>query len=98
MHYVYKIEIIGKIRYIGYTQDIKSREKQHNYLCFSKGKNKILYNNIKRNFPMVNQIKLIVLKTFSTKLEAKRFECYLILNDYFTKRELWQRIPRITDV
>jgi predicted GIY-YIG superfamily endonuclease len=98
MYYVYKIEINKVTRYIGYTGDIESRNKQHNYLCFKKMKSKILYNNIRKLYPSLKKINLSVVKVFSTKLEAKRFECFLILHDHFSKKELWQRIPRITDV
>jgi predicted GIY-YIG superfamily endonuclease len=97
MFWIYRIDIDKKTRYIGYTEDIDRREKQHNYLCFSAGKNKELYNNIKK-LSKTKTITLTPIKTFRTKVEAKRYECFLILNDYFTKKELWQRVPRITDV
>ena len=95
MHWVYRIEIAGVTRYVGYTQDIDSREKQHNYLCFKKAKKKVLYNNIRMT--NTREIKLLPVKTFPTIIEAKRYEAYLILNDYFNKKELWQHIPRIRD-
>ena len=98
MYYVYKIKIDNKTRYIGFTQDITTREKQHNYLCFNQKKKKELYNNVRVFHPSVKRFELCMVKTFRTKIEAKRFECFLILHDYFTKKELWQRIPRITDV
>ena len=98
MYYIYRIEIDKKIRYVGYTHDIESRKKQHNYLCFKKMKSKILYNKIRRNYPNITELKLNIVKTFTTKVEAKRFECWLILNDHFGSKELWQRVPRITDV
>lgn len=98
MYYVYRVMIDKKVRYVGYTQDIELRKKQHNYLCFKKMKSKILYNNIRRFYPEMKEIKLNIVKTFPTKVEAKRFECYFILHDYFNKRELWQRVPRITDM
>ena len=97
MFWIYRIDIDKKTRYIGYTEDIDRREKQHNYLCFSKHKKKQLYDNIKRH-TKATTITLTPIKTFRTKVEAKRYECFLILSDYFTKKELWQRVPRITDV
>lgn len=97
MYYVYKIKVLGKTRYIGYTENIDIRQKQHNYLCFKKGKKKKLYDSI-RTIKDITKIDLITIKTFQTKIEAKRYECFLILNDYFTKKELWQNIPRITDI
>lgn len=98
MYYVYKVRIGSKIRYVGYTNNITAREKQHNYLCFKQEKKKILYNNIRKYYPDVKEISLITVKTFSNKVDAKRYECYLILNDYFTNKEFWQRVPRISDV
>lgn len=98
MYWVYRIEISDKTRYIGYTANIETREKQHNYLCFKKGKKKVLYDNIRKERPRLNEIKLRAIKSFRTKVEAKRFECFLILNDYFNKKELWQKVPRITDM
>lgn len=98
MYYVYKILIDNQIRYIGYTKDMAIREKQHNYLCFTARKNKILYNNIRKDFPNIKQIKLKLVKRLPDKLTAKRYECLLILTDYFSQRKLWQRVPRITDV
>lgn len=93
---VYKVTIDGTIRYIGYTCNLKQRQSQHNQL-YKSGKKKILYNNLRRR-KHEGDLKLEVLKTFTTKTRAKRYECYLILKDYFTKNELWQRIPRISDI
>jgi predicted GIY-YIG superfamily endonuclease len=95
MFWVYRIEVDGITRYIGQTKNIDAREKQHNYLCFKKNKKKVLYNNIR--IVKQNKIKLIPVKTFSTHIEAKRYEAFLILNDYFNKKELWQHIPKIKD-
>jgi len=93
---VYKITIDGTTRYVGYTGDLKQRQNQHNRL-YKIGKKKILYNNLRRrNYE--GELNLEVIKTFTTKVRAKRYECYLILKDYFTKNELWQRVPRITDI
>lgn len=98
MFYVYRIEIQSTTRYIGYTEDIIKREKQHNYLCFKKNKKKILYDNTKKVSPSLKGFELKIMKTFRTKIEAKRWECFLILNDYFNKKELWQHVPKITDM
>lgn len=96
MYWVYRIEVEGVTRYIGMTGDVYGREKQHNYLCFKKGKKKRLYDGIRRG--KEKEIKLIPIKTFGTKIEAKRWECFLILNDYFGKKQLWQLVPKITDM
>jgi len=90
------IKVNGVVRYIGRTNDLERREKQHNYLCFKKQTKKQLYQEI-RNYP-ITDIKLQRVKSFQSKVDAKRWECYLILNDYFGKKLLWQRVPRISDV
>jgi predicted GIY-YIG superfamily endonuclease len=96
MYVVYRIEIEGITRYIGLTNDITRREKQHNYLCFKAGKKKALYDEVRK--VSLAKIELIIVKTFTSKVEAKRFECLLILTDHFNKAELWQKVPRISDM
>jgi len=95
---VYKILIDKKTRYIGHTNDLLRREKQHNYLCFRTKNKKILYNKIKTLYPEYGDLSLIEIKGFNTKIEAKRYECFLILTDYFGDKELWQQIPKISDM
>lgn len=96
MYYVYRIEVENTTRYIGYTENLEIRKKQHNYLCFKTQKKKILYQSI-RKLKTMSQIELIPIKSMKTKIDAKRYECFLILNDYFNKKQLWQKVPRITD-
>lgn len=96
-YFVYVIKIKGIVRYIGMTNDLVMREKQHNYL-FSKGKKKILYDKIRVLNKDIKNIKIEMVKAFDKKEDAKRWECYLILADYFNKKQLWQRVPRISDV
>ena len=99
MYWVYRVEVLGTTRYIGYTDNLIRREKQHNYLCFKACKNKKLYDGIKKIKEIKNKkIELTPIKTFRTKVEAKRYEAFLILNDYFNKKELWQHIPRRSDM
>lgn len=91
---VYKIEIDGIIRYIGHTNNIKRRQTQHNYL-FKKGKKKELYDNITdRSIRLV----LTPLREFKSKTDAKRYECLLILQDFFDNKLLWQKPPQIKDM
>jgi predicted GIY-YIG superfamily endonuclease len=91
---VYKIEIDGIIRYIGHTNNIKRRQTQHNYL-FKKGKKKELYDNITDK-----SIRLVLtpLREFKSKVEAKRWECLLVLQDHFSDKSLWQKPPQIKDM
>ena len=91
---VYKIEVDGITRYIGHTNNLKRRQTQHNYL-FRKGKSKDLYDNITdRDY----KFKLIPLREFKSKVEAKRWECLLILTDHFGDKLLWQKPPQIKDM
>lgn len=96
-YYVYIIKISGIIRYVGYTYNLEERQKQHNYLCFKKQTNKKLYKEI-RNLEKIKFIKIEKIKTFKSRVEAKRWECYMILKDYFNKKSLWQNVPKITDM
>ena len=91
---VYKIQIDGVARYIGHTNNLKRRQTQHNYL-FRKGKSKLLYDNIKDK---TTELILIPIKEFKSKVEAKRWECLLILLDHFGEKLLWQKPPQIKDM
>lgn len=95
MYIVYKVKIMDSIRYIGYTNDIKRRQYNHNYLL-KKGKKKILYDELRKL--NILSIELLPIKYFKTKVEAKRYECLLILNDHFTNKQLLQKVPRISDM
>lgn len=91
MNWVYSIEVKGVVRYIGITNNLKRRQTQHNYL-FKKGEEKELYSNIR----LINEDEKIVLKPiyeFSSLLDAERYECFLILKDYFSDKQLWQSPP-----
>ena len=92
MNWVYSIEINGVIRYIGITNNLKRREKQHNYL-FRKGETKELYSNIRLVKPD-EDIVLNPMYEFSSLVDAERMECYLILKDYFGDNNLWQSKPK----
>ena len=94
--FVYKVEIDDIVRYIGFSGDIIRREKNHNYLCFKRLDKKILYEKI-RSETHSKEIKLQVIKEFSKETDARRYECFLILKDYFAKKQLWQKVPQITD-
>ncbi len=93
--FVYRVIINNVTRYIGYTSDLKKREYTHNYLFNQPKPTKLLYKKAKE----LNQtyITLIPIRGFKTKVESKRYEMLLILNDHFGNKELYQSIPKITD-
>lgn len=95
---VYEIWIDGVVRYIGYTKNLQLRQKQHNRLCFKTDYKKDLYNKIRADYPHIKSLTLTENRQFTDKVEAKRWECLLILNDHFLSGDLWQKVPRISDV
>jgi predicted GIY-YIG superfamily endonuclease len=95
MEYVYQITIDGVVRYIGRTNDIRRRQNEHNR-HFRNDVVKELYNNI-RLLHKEYIITLEPIKTFKRKTDTKRYECLLILQDYFGSKILWQKCPRIAD-
>jgi len=98
MNYVYEIknENLETI-YIGRTNDLDRREKEHNRNCFNKKViKKELYKYI-RNETNIKFIKLYPVGIFKTKIEAKRFEMLLILQDFFGNKKLKQKVPSISD-
>jgi predicted GIY-YIG superfamily endonuclease len=95
--YVYEIIIDGIRRYVGITMDVGRRQTNHNYLCFKKVDNKELYLNIRNKYPDLEKIELKELREFKGEVDARRWECYLILKDYFNEGNLWQKVPIIKD-
>lgn len=93
---VYSININGFDIYIGMTNNILRREYEHNYKL-KKGINNELYNYLR--CLNINDIKLKKIKTFENRLDAKRYECFLILKNYFESEfKLKQKIPIIKDI
>jgi predicted GIY-YIG superfamily endonuclease len=99
MNVVYKIEYDGNPVYIGRTNNLSRREKEHNRFlrlpADDKRRRKVLYQFLSESG--CNEVKLIPIMEFDTKVESKRYECMLILLDWFTNRELKQRVPNISD-
>jgi predicted GIY-YIG superfamily endonuclease len=91
MFFVYEIVIGGVRRYVGYTNNIKRRQSQH-VRDYQKGSPKYLYLMTAKTAPKTIY-QLNVLRQFPNKGDAQRYEAYLILKDYFTKKELWQSFP-----
>lgn len=88
---VYKIKVGDKTRYIGYTENIVRRQKEH-IRDYKKGSVKYLYKKTREIAPETIY-ELILVKDFTNKGDAKRYEALLILLDWFGKRELWQSPP-----
>jgi len=92
--YVYSILYRNKMIYVGHTNDIVIRQKQHNYL-YKKGNNKPLYNYLRQVVGFDQKIELIVIGVYESRVEAKRREMFIILTDYFDKKKLKQKVPSI---
>lgn len=93
MNYVYVIKIEGVVRYIGITNNIKTRQSQHRRdLKNFNGKGKYLYKMIRESGLELN-IELEVIYEFKNRGDAARMECFLILKDYFGDKELYQSYP-----
>jgi predicted GIY-YIG superfamily endonuclease len=91
MVWVYRIQIDGVTRYIGITNNLKRREKEHNKL-FRNDLKKFFYKKV-REYHNEIEMTLEPICEFNNKLEASRMEAKLILDDYFRDRELWQAPP-----
>ena len=90
MNFVYEIIVDGVRRYVGITNNIKRRQSQH--IRDAKTKDKFLYRMIRENSPETT-ISLNIIAEFDNKGEAARWECKLILDDYFSDKNLWQSFP-----
>lgn len=88
---VYKIKVNGITRYIGYTDNLIRRQKEHTRE-YKKGGTKYLYRMTREVAPETIW-ELILIKDFTNKGDAKRYEAFLILIDWFGKRQLWQAPP-----
>jgi len=94
MYVVYEIRYENERVYVGYTgRTLTKREYEHNYQM-RKGNKRTIYKFMRNKD---SEIKLKKLKTFKTKTEAKRWECYLILKDYFNENKLLNKVPNISD-
>ena len=95
---VYKIEFEGKIVYYGHTSNLKLRQYRHNYDCFTNKMSKILYNYLRDKG--CRRIELTPIIEYNSRVDTKRHELYLILQDYFNNNlelTVKQSIPKISD-
>jgi predicted GIY-YIG superfamily endonuclease len=91
-NWIYCIIIEGKIRYVGMTNDVNKRQNQHR-LNLKKKKDNLLYRNI--NYYNIDvELTLTPIKSFDNRSDAMRYEAYLILKDYFSEKQLWNKPPR----
>ena len=98
---VYEIIVDGVQVYIGRSNNIHTRSLQHNNICYNENNkqyNKDLYKYIRKIHPTKTKFKLTPIKEFSKLVDAKRYEMFLILKNYFsTDNKLIQKIPSISD-
>jgi len=94
MYYIYEVLLNNKRIYIGMTKDVKRRTYQHNY-HYNKGTKKSLYDYI-RSHQFNDKIELIIIYSYPTKIDCKRREALIILQDYFGSKELYQKPPAIS--
>jgi len=102
---VYTIVINNKTVYVGRTNDIDRREKEHrtSYLKYLKtndlSNGKKLYMWLYQNEIKPSEIVLNPVYIAKNKLESKQYEAFLILWFKFTQKNyyLQQKTPSITD-
>jgi len=83
-------------RYIGRTNNIHRRTLEHKRL-YRKGYKKVLYNFMRKEKHIEDDIELKEIYKSTKKVDTKRFEMFEILKDYFNKKELKQQVPKISD-
>jgi predicted GIY-YIG superfamily endonuclease len=89
---VYKLTSEGGLSvYIGHTNNIERRISQHRN-NIKNGKSTLFYDAL-----VDGTFTYEILSKFKTKVEAKRYEMYLILQRYYSGEKLYQKIPNISD-
>jgi hypothetical protein len=89
---VYEIKINDIRRYVGVTNNFIRRQKEH-IRCIKLNKAKYLYQMINETPPEETKISFRQLTGEVSILEARRYEAYLILDDLFSEKSLWQYAP-----
>ncbi len=92
--WVYQVEILGIVRYIGITNCLKRRETEHNS-GLKKGDDKMFYTYLRSEG--IETIELIPIIECKDRVTAKRWEMYYILEDWTCANALKQNIPCISD-
>lgn len=93
--YIYNIQYLGQVLYIGQTNNLKRRQSQHNRALKNPDKKQEIYVYLRELG--AESIELTLLETYENRVIAKRRECYLILKDYFGPKQLKNKIPNISD-
>lgn len=91
---VYQVKYLDVVVYIGRTNNLLRRQKEHNR-CLNNGDKKALYL-----FLQSKGVDEIILEPVAENLklvDAKRMEMLLILQDYFGEKNLKQKVPNISD-
>lgn len=90
--FVYRIIIDGYVRYVGVTNNVIRRTKEH-VRAFKKGDNKYLYKKMREMHLDENYLVLEIISEELPILEARRLEAKIILEDYFSGKYLFQSAP-----
>ena len=90
--WVYQIKVDEIIRYVGISNNIKLRTSQHNR-GIRRGDKKLFYDFCRECG--ITTVELIPLIECKDRTTAKRWEMYMILDDWSKNRELKQVIPGI---
>jgi predicted GIY-YIG superfamily endonuclease len=91
---VYSITCNGTVRYIGITNCLIRRATQHNK-GISSDDRKPFYIWCRENG--IESVDLEMIYEYKTRVEAKRRECLIILQDHFNEKQLINKVPNISD-
>jgi len=90
--FVYRIVIDGYVRYVGVSNNVVRRGKEH-VRAFKKGDSKYLYKKMREGGLDESYLILEVISDELTILDARRLEAKIILEDYFSGKYLFQSAP-----
>lgn len=89
MYVVYGIDILGVMKYVGMTNNIKRRQYEHRRMVSKSDKELYTMMRLSKEEPT-----LYILKEFEKKIDAVRFEAWLILDGYYNDRGLLNDLPK----
>jgi predicted GIY-YIG superfamily endonuclease len=97
-HKVYGIYLEGMMVYCGMSNSLIRRSFEHNRdinKATSRAYDKDLYGYLRSKG--INSVVLVELFSFNKRVDAKRKEMQIILEDYFGAKLLKQKVPNISD-